>query len=740
MILAVAGVRATVRGRHSGPEHSPMAQSVRRQPGRRSERDETRGSELREYLRIFDRRKWIILVTFALIVSGGVAWTHFQTPVYEARISVLIKERQYGRGTPLEEAAALGRVEAPVNIATEIQIMRSPGLAAKAAEHFEEAATPRLVQTVDIRVPKGTNIAEISATSPEPQAARDYVQALAQAYRDYTLERNQAEAERARSFVEGRIAVVGRQLQEAEDRLEEFRSQHGIAAANEATTQLTARIEALAEQHRRAGAEVAALSAQRKALSSRLAEEPSETVTETVGANPALVQLQQERIELENSRAELLATHEPTSRRVAQIDRQIEAIDERIAEEEDREVTEEVRATNPVHQDLTRELATTASAVDAAAAREQALGGTLREEEARLAQMPAIEVELARLQREVQAQEGTYSTLLATLEDLKIAEASKLPSADLISSEVPTPTEPIRPQPRRNLLVSIGLGILLGLLTALLTEYVDDKFRTLEAIEEETGLPLLGGLPRVEGQARPIVPALAESTTSPISQAADSIWANVQFCGVDEAVRVILVTSPGVGEGKTTLAANLAIAAAKSGNSVIIVDGDLRRPVLHRALGVDSSRGLTNALAGGMSLDGVLQATEVENLRVLAAGPVPPNPVELLSSDSMQRLLEELRGLANVVIVDTPPLLVVPDAQILSRRTDGVVLLVRIGRTSRDALKRAVEMVDRAGGRVLGTTANWVTRRAQQYYYYYYYSDYYSQRTDQERQSEAAAR
>lgn len=721
-------------------EQPLMEATAGRQRRLGADTEDTRGVELREYLRILDRRKWIVLITFALTVSVGVAWTHFQTPIYEARISVLIKERQYGRGTPLEEAAALGRAEAPVNIATEIQIMRSPGLAAKAAEHFKYEGTPELIGTVDIRVPKSTNIAEIVATSPDPKAARDYVQALAKAYTEYTLERNQAEADRARTFVEGRLEdVVGPQLQQAEDRLEEFKSQHGIAAADQAIRQLATTIETLEDQHRRARAEVAALSAQEKALSARLAEEAPEIVTETTEPNPVLMQLQQDRIKLENSRAELLARYAPTGRRVAEIERQIEAISRRIAEEQDKKVTAEVRETNPVHQDLRRELATTSSAVDAAAAREQAVAAALGREQARLAQLPAIEVEFARLQRKVQVQEETYHTLLSTLEDLQIAAASELPSADVISEEVPLPRQPIRPSPRRNLLVSIGLGLLLGLLAALLAEYLDDKFRTLESIEEETSLPILGGLPRVEPETTAVIPLVPDSTTSPVSQAADSIWANVQFCGVDGAVKTLVVTSPGVAEGKTTLAANLAIAAAKSGNSAILVDADLRRPALHRAIGIDPGQGLTNVLAGGMAIDGLLQRTPIDNLQVLRCGPVPPNPVELLSSEAMRRTLEELGELADVVILDSPPLLLVPDAQLMSRQADGVVLIVRLGRTSRDAVARAMEMVDRAGGRLLGAAANWVTRKAQ-YYYYYYYSEYdHAHQRDQEGRHEATA-
>ncbi len=681
---------------------------------------------------MLDRRKGIMLVSFVLIVCTGLAWTRFQTPIYEANISVLIRERQFGRSSPLEEAAALARAEAPLSLATEIQIMRSPGLAAKAIEYLEDELTPELLETVEIRVPKGTNIAEISGTSADPRAARDYVQALAEAYTNYTLERNKDEAARAKSFVEDRLGVVDQQLRDAEDHLEEFKRAHGIAAAEEATSQLAKSIEILAAERRRARADVAALSAQESVLSDKLTQEPPETVTETTETNPTLTQLQQELVNLEKTKVELLAKYAPTSRRVTQLERQIEALEARIGEEADKTLTAEVRQTNPVHQGLSQELATTAAQVEAAEAREEAAASALGREQAQLELMPTLEVEFARLQREVQVREETYRTLLSTLEDLKIAEASKLPSADVISEEVPVPRDPIRPNPRRNLLVSVGLGVLLGLLAALMAEYLDDKFRTLESIEEDTRLPLLGGLPQVDTETAALVPMAVGSSTSPVSQAADAIWANIQFCGVDGEVKTLLVSSPGVAEGKTTLAANLGLAAAKAGNSVIVVDADLRRPALHEAVGVDGTEGLTNVLTGRTSVDSALRATRVENLSALTSGTIPPNPVELLSSEAMNRLLAELRNRADVVILDTPPLLLVPDAQILSRQTDGTVLLIRMGHTNREAASRAIEMVGRAGGRVLGMAANWVTRKAQ-YYYHYYYSDYYeSQPGEQE--------
>jgi capsular exopolysaccharide synthesis family protein len=182
-------------------------------------------------------------------------------------------------------------------------------------------------------------------------------------------------------------------------------------------------------------------------------------------------------------------------------------------------------------------------------------------------------------------------------------------------------------------------------------------------------------------------------------------------------------------EGKTTTAANLAVVMAQAGNRIVLVDGDLRRPSAHKLFGLSNGTGLTTALVEDpRALNGYLQETGIENLRVLTAGPIPPNPQELLGSQRMEELLRRLEEEADIVVLDTPPTLVVSDANVLAARASGVLMVVNAGKTRRAAVRQAVEGLRKVGANVLGCVLNMVsTRGARSSYYYssYYYSHYY---------------
>jgi capsular exopolysaccharide synthesis family protein len=193
------------------------------------------------------------------------------------------------------------------------------------------------------------------------------------------------------------------------------------------------------------------------------------------------------------------------------------------------------------------------------------------------------------------------------------------------------------------------------------------------------------------------------------------------------------VTSASKGEGKSTTSVNLATAMAMDGKKVILVDADMRRPSVHRLLNVPSAPGLSEVLAGMKSIDEVIQDTEVENLRVVTAGPVPPNPAELLGSRAFDSVIEQLEERADLVIFDTPPCMPVTDPVIVAARMDGVVLVLFAGQTRKAAIKYAVEMLGRARARILGCVFNRVqtSKSGYYYHYYYYYGDgYYSDTND----------
>lgn len=206
---------------------------------------------------------------------------------------------------------------------------------------------------------------------------------------------------------------------------------------------------------------------------------------------------------------------------------------------------------------------------------------------------------------------------------------------------------------------------------------------------------------------------------SPASEQYRTMRTNLQFASLNEEIRLITVTSSSPGEGKSTTAANLAISLAQQGFSTLLIDGDMRKPTCHYTFGMDNQSGLTNVLINVHSLSDVLRKSFVPNLHILASGPIPPNPAELLSLIQMDWLLNELRKQFDYIIVDSPPVLAVADAQILAQRSDGVILVVSSGKTEKENGLKAKELLSRANTKLLGVVLNKKEKKGSHYQEYY---------------------
>jgi non-specific protein-tyrosine kinase len=209
-----------------------------------------------------------------------------------------------------------------------------------------------------------------------------------------------------------------------------------------------------------------------------------------------------------------------------------------------------------------------------------------------------------------------------------------------------------------------------------------------------------------------------EQPRSPISEAYRSLRTSIQFLGLDRTVQTILVSSPGPQEGKSTTLANLAVTFAEAGREVLAVDCDLRRPSLHRIFELPNEYGLTAVMREEKTLDEVVLATEVAHLRLLPSGPLPPNPSELLGSPRMDRIIESLRSLAEIILFDSPPTIAVTDAAVLGAKVDGVLLVVSAGKTKRDHAVRAKALLQKGNANVLGVVLNNVKFDGSLYQYY----------------------
>lgn len=301
-----------------------------------------------------------------------------------------------------------------------------------------------------------------------------------------------------------------------------------------------------------------------------------------------------------------------------------------------------------------------------------------------------------------------------------------------VSSAAP-PASPVSPNLRNNLLIGLGAGLLLAAIYILGRSLFDRKIRSSDAVQNATGLPILGTIPSDKRLTNnrsllPTTPARKDREGWATSEAFRQLRTNLTFANVDDPARVLVITSSVAGEGKSSLAANLAIAIGAAGRPTVLVDADLRRPVQTELFGLPSGAGLTDVLAGAADLEDVLQeGAPGSNVYLLGAGRTPPNPSELLGSQAMRRLLERLAQ-DYMVIVDSPPTLPVTDPSVLAKSADGVVIVAQANRTNLDDLNKAVSRLRTVNAAILGAVLNHVPRKGSEANEYGYYSDgyYYS--------------
>jgi capsular exopolysaccharide synthesis family protein len=309
------------------------------------------------------------------------------------------------------------------------------------------------------------------------------------------------------------------------------------------------------------------------------------------------------------------------------------------------------------------------------------------------------------------------------------------------------PRSSVAPRVTLNLTAGILAGLILGIVVALLAERSDRRIRNLEDIEA-LGLAVLGLVPRI-GAATTTGPRrrrqTAQASTNkdliahiqPMSGVAENlrtIRTNLSFMGADGGLRAFVITSASPREGKSTVAINLAITLAQSGKRILLVDTDLRRPRVHRAFGLTARRGVTTALVGEAQAMDVVLTTEVPGLDIVACGPIPPNPSELLHTDAFRHFVESVRDKYDHVMSDSPPLGAVTDAAILAAQLDGVIVVVKSQSTTREALRVTARQLNDVGARVLGAVFNDVDLSHGRYgegtYYYYRREGYYTSDTD----------
>lgn len=335
------------------------------------------------------------------------------------------------------------------------------------------------------------------------------------------------------------------------------------------------------------------------------------------------------------------------------------------------------------------------------------------------------------LETKISDWQNTYSQLLMSVQGGEVNTLTIVEKAAL-------PTQPFSPDIPQNVLISTALGIALAIAGAFVIEFMDDTIKEPEEVETVTKLPLLGAIERIKGEDYPDKLIALKTPRAPATESFRVLRTNLQFSSVDNPPRKIVVTSPSPSEGKSITTANLAVVLAQSGERVILVDTDLRKPVQHKIFEVDNKFGITDLILDKPNLPAnIIKPTKQENLRLLTSGPIPPNSADILGSAKMSRIIQKLGAVSDIVLFDSPPGLLAADASLLGSKTDGVIIVVDAGRTGKRELRKLIDDLRKVRVNILGVVMNRVSEKSGRYYYYYYY---YSSNGDKKKRRKTSRR
>jgi len=690
-----------------------------------------REPDLHDYLDVLRRRWWVVAASITLALPAALGISLLSPPVYRGTTTIVVDRS----GASLGLLPDLTGFSQQTYVDTLAEIIRSRAVAERALDRLpaptssdRERVLERFRKSLRVQRVRGADLIKIEAEGRTPEGASDATNAVASAFVSWHVEARRSQAQAGRQFIEGQLAGLTRELRFAEDSLARHKTQGGQVALSEQTRLAVDKLAEFEAQRRVAGAErqgvEASLRQARAVLGQQHPTVPSSFVT---AEDPVVEGLRAELAKLETELAGLREQFTDRHPRVLATQARIGEVKDKLRQQAARTLAAQTATLNPLHQDLAGQIIKLEVEQHALQAREAALALAVRRYAGDIQTLPPKEIALARLTRDLKVAEETYLLLSQKLQEARIAEASVVGDARIVDRAVP-PTTPVRPRTSMNTLLGALLGLMLGLGAVYMLEALDVTFRTPEEVGQALGLPVLAAVPFWKNAGKPQTPdemqlVMHRHRRSPFAEAFRHLRTNLLYLSPDRPLRALQVASPGPGEGKTTVSSNLAIALTQTGQKVWLVECDLRKGGMHWAFQPAGTGGLTELLVDGLPVDRALHRTEIEGLWFLPGGTPPPNPAELLGSQKMRAFLEHGRGQADMLVIDSPPLLPVTDAVVLAPMVDGILLVINLPTTPRDAALRARHHLDAVGAKVLGVVVVGVPtgRRGYGYYYRGYY-------------------
>lgn len=572
-------------------------------------------------------------------------------------------------------------------------------------------AANKVMGGLTIEPVRGSRLVNISYESSDRETAQRIVNAVAENFIGANLDRRFEGAGYARNFLEEKLATVKAQLEKSERDLVAYAQSQGIVNVAGAVSPTGGAAET-ASSSLTASDLVAMNSAYTAAKGARIAAEQRWAAARTAGmalpqilTSPTVQGLRAQQAALKAKYQQDLQTFKPDFPQMVALKAQIDEIDGQIA----------------------AEAATVRKSIESeyqiALRQEQQLAGQVSSLKGGVMDLRGRSIQYNILQREVDTNRSLYDGLLQRYKDIGVAGGIGANNISIVD-RAQMPRSPYKPNLLNNLAVALGVGLLLGLALAFGLESLDETIKVPEDIEGKLGMPLMGAIPMLE-KGVSIDEAMADARSA-LSEAYYSVRTALQFSTNAGVPRSLLVTSARPSEGKSTTAVALARNFAKLGMNVLLVDGDLRNPSLHRVLRADSGSGITNFLTGSASLQELVQATDQPNLAFIPCGPLPPNPAELLAGAKIRAMIAEAEADFDLLIIDGPPVMGLADAPLLASAVAGTVLVIEAGQTRRGLAKAALRRLALGNARILGGILSKFNVRSAGYGYGYGYGYAYA--------------
>jgi polysaccharide biosynthesis transport protein len=736
-----------------------------RQPGSYVYAPAMQESGVREYYRTLLKHKLAALSTLVVIFSVITIATLRTTPIYESAGTIAITKPDSGivnfkDSTPewdyydptemdtevrilksdllsLQVLRALGLDKGPTNLsATDANALNLTG----DAENFDSPRISALISSfksgLTVAMVPNTRIIEVRYRSPNKELAARAVNTLISTYEEQNFKTRYESTMEASDWLSRQLADLQMKVETSTEKLVQYQKQHEILGTDDKQNIITSKLSELnkelteAESQRMEKQAVYELMQSGDANTVSAAAMGVSSSSDSKGESSLLEKLQSQDADLRIQSAELSTQFGPSYPKVQQLNTQLKEVAAQIQ-------LQTKKVLDSVHDDYM-----------AALQREKMLSAALDKQKQQANALNESSIEYNLLNRDVESNRTLYEGLLQKLKEAGVTAGLRSTNIRKVD-QARVPNYPSSPNIPRNLTFALALGLSSGIGLAFLLEALDNTVRTPEQAQAISGLPSLGMIPLGSRQTANLLDpakrlALAASKevvelvsqSRPQSQMAESYRAlrtSLLLTSSGAPPKTILVTSALPQEGKSTTSINCAIVLAQKDSRVLLIDADLRRPSIHKTLGLGPKIGLSDVLTGNATLQqAIVRSPIAPSLFILAAGTPPPNPAELLASSHMRDVLSTLREQYDHVVIDTPPTLSVTDAVVMSTSADAVVLVIRSGQTTKQALRRSRELLGRVNARVSGVLLNAVDLRSPDYYYYYEYQGKYGKRYYQE--------